>query len=491
MPTEFQMPKLGLTMEEGTIVEWLVADGTEVTAGDPVLVIETDKTQTEVEAGAGGRLRQLAVVGETLPCGAVIGWLLAEGDEEPTGLPPAEARAERVPSPAPAGARNADAPSGPADGASGYIPVGTSAPTGRIVASPNARRVASELGIELARVRGTGPGGRITSEDVLDVAEDRAATAGTPAGVPTTGLSTPDHAGTGPVPAASVAARQLAELLGIDLREVTPDPAERRITRDGVAAHVRQRLSDATPGAAAGGAGVASLGGSAPLSQQPAEIIPLTGMRGTIAKRMYSSLRESAQLTLTMDADMDAVVADRRARQDAGEAPGYTDYVVAAAARALRRHPRVNSQVTDGGIAVLPGIHVGVAIALDDGLIVPVVRDADRRSVGEIGRETSRLAASARAAKLTPDEVQGGTFSVTALGMYGVDAFTPVINPPNAAILGVGRLREIVIVADGQVGTTSRLTLSLTWDHRVVDGAPAAEFTRTICQLLADPTTLL
>lgn len=213
-------------------------------------------------------------------------------------------------------------------------------------------------------------------------------------------------------------------------------------------------------------------------------------MRGTIAKRMYGSLQDMAQLTLAMDADMDAVVADRAARKDAGNAPGFTDYVIAAAARALHDHPSVNAQVTPDGIALLPEIHVGMAVALDDGLIVPVVKHTDQLSLGRLGPETTRLAEAARAGTLAPDEVTGGTFSVTALGMFGVDAFTPVINPPNAAILGVGRLRDDVVVVDGQVRTTKRLTLSLTWDHRVVDGAPAAEFARTICDYLADPTRL-
>ncbi len=225
--------------------------------------------------------------------------------------------------------------------------------------------------------------------------------------------------------------------------------------------------------------------------QEPTETIRLSGMRGTIAKRMYASLQEMAQLTLTMDADMDAVVADRNARKDAGNAPGFTDYVIAASARALRDHPRVNAQVTDACVALLPDIHVGLAVALDEGLIVPVVKHTDRLSLGQLGPETSRLAEGARAGSLGPDDVQGQTFSVTALGMYGVDAFTPVINPPNAAILGVGRLRDDVIVVDGAVRTTKRLTLSLTWDHRVFDGAPAAEFTQAICAYLANPSSLV
>jgi pyruvate dehydrogenase E2 component (dihydrolipoamide acetyltransferase) len=216
----------------------------------------------------------------------------------------------------------------------------------------------------------------------------------------------------------------------------------------------------------------------------------MSGMRGTIAKRMHASLQEMAQLTLTMDADVDAVVADRERRRADGAAPGFTDYVLAAAARALHEHPRVNAQVTPDGIAVLPEIHVGLAVALDEGLVVPVVRHANRLRLAELSAETTRLADAARRGKLTMNELEGGTFSVSALGMFGVDAFTPVINPPNAAILGVGRIRDDLTLVAGKVTTVKRLTLSLTWDHRVLDGAPAAAFARTIVRLLADPTSL-
>jgi pyruvate dehydrogenase E2 component (dihydrolipoamide acetyltransferase) len=213
-------------------------------------------------------------------------------------------------------------------------------------------------------------------------------------------------------------------------------------------------------------------------------------MRGTIAKRMHGSLSEMAQLTLFMDADLDAVVADRATRKVSGAAPGYTDYIIAAAARALARHPRVNSQVTADGIAVLPEVHVGMAVALDEGLIVPVVRNTLDKSLSDLSAENSRLAEAARSGALDLPDLEGGTFSVSTLGMFGVDGFTPVINPPNTAILGVGRLRDDVVVSDGHVSTITRITLSLTWDHRVFDGAPAAEFCRTICDLLQTPEEL-
>ena len=211
----------------------------------------------------------------------------------------------------------------------------------------------------------------------------------------------------------------------------------------------------------------------------------MRGMRRTIASRMHGSLHDMAQLTLTMDAAMDRVVADRRRRQVDGDAPSYTDYVIAAVAAALAEHPIVNSQITDDGIALLPEVNVGMAVALDDGLVVPVVRGADRRSLTDISVETERLAAAARSRSLGLDDFQGATFTVTAMGMYGVDAFTPIINPPNTAILGVGRIRRDVDWDDDDRPVPRPvLTLSLTWDHRAFDGAPAAEFTRTVREVL-------
>jgi pyruvate dehydrogenase E2 component (dihydrolipoamide acetyltransferase) len=444
MAVEFQMPKLGLTMEEGTIVEWLVADDAEVVEGTPVVRIETDKVETEVEVNGDGRLHHIAQPGEVFPCGAVIAVLLVPGEAAPSIAAPVAAMAPAAAQAAVTGAaqvRSAD---------------------GRLFASPNARRVAAERGIDIATVVGTGPNGRIVSEDVPPRVS-----------VPYVGDANP-RAGV----VASVAARNLADLLGIDLAAVAPDPVERRVTRDGVAAYVRQQLMGAQP---------TQLSAA---SQTPTRVIRMAGMRGTIAKRMHASLGEMAQLTLTMDADMDAVVVDRQRRKETGTTIGFTDYVVAAAARALAQHPNVNAQVTNDGIAVLPDIHVALAVALDNGLVVPVVRHTDRLDLAELSSTTTRLADAARNGTLQLDELDGGTFSVTALGMFGVDAFTPVINPPNAAILGVGRLREDVVLVDGTATTTKRLTLSLTWDHRVIDGAPAAAFCKTIVELLADPASL-
>jgi pyruvate dehydrogenase E2 component (dihydrolipoamide acetyltransferase) len=474
MAVEFQMPKLGLTMEEGTIVEWLVPDDAEVAEGTPVVRIETDKVETEVESSGDGRLHHIGQPGQAYACGAVIAVYLGPGEEPPKPAAPAAAKAPVAAAPS---AR---------PGPTAAPPRGQAARTadGRVLASPNARRVAADAGVDIGRVVGTGPGGRVVADDV---------SAAVNSGMGGAALPGPTFSNREDI-VASVAARNLADLLGIDLAVVPYDPVEYRITRDGVAGHVRRMLAGpitvAPPPPPAASAAEVAAPELPPASQIPTRTIRMAGMRSTIAKRMHASLREMAQLTLTMDADMTAVVADRARRKKDGITIGFTDYVVAAAARALLQHPNVNSQITADGIAVLPDIHVGLAVALDDGLMVPVVRHTDRLDLAALSSETSRLADAARSGTLKLEELEGGTFSVSALGMFGVDAFTPVINPPNAAILGVGRLRDDVTVTDAAVGTTKRLTLSLTWDHRVLDGAPAAAFCKTIADLLADPPSL-
>jgi pyruvate dehydrogenase E2 component (dihydrolipoamide acetyltransferase) len=478
MATEFLMPKLGLTMEQGTIVEWLIADGATVAAGDPILRIETDKTETDVEAAGTGRLIVVGQAGDTFACGERIGWLLEPGEEAPTAAPTTTADATpTVPPVAEWAPPTTKAPAAPSMVAGG-----------RIMASPLAKRLAGERGLDLRTVRGTGPDGRIVAADLEGVT----AAAPQPATVSSPVAGSRSPGGSWP---ATTAARQLADLLGVDVAHVAVDPLERLVTRESVARHVRDLLAAAAGPTAAPTVTAASARQEPTLpaaTQTPSSTVRLTGMRGTIAKRMRDSLATMAQLTLFMDADLDAVVADRARRAAAqGKAPSYTDYVIAAAARALCQHPIANSQITDDGVALLPTVHVGMAVALDGGLIVPVITNTATRDLASLSAETSRLAEAARAGVLTLPDLEGGTFSVSTLGMFGVDGFTPVINPPNTCILGVGRLRDdLVLGADGAVATTKRLTLSLTWDHRAFDGAPAAAFCKSIAELLLDPDAL-
>ena len=483
MPTEFTMPKLGLTMEEGTILEWLVADGDEVRPGAAVLLVETDKVETEVEIPNGGRLHRVGAVGEAYRCGELIGWVLGAGEVAPAGVVVAAGGAA---APIASAASVASAVPTAAPQTTGAVPQ-----NGRLLASPFAYRRADELRVDIHSVTGTGPGGRIVSEDV-EMMHAIAPASAVPA-APTTPVAAGAIASPAAArsvsgrrriaPPATFAAAELARLVGVDLSTtpILPTAADGRISRQDVADHVRLLLATSPTSAAT----------FAPLTQEPTTLVPLKGMRGTIATRMRASLQDMAQLTLMMEADMDAVVADRNDRKGSAIVPGYTDYVLAAAARALRDHPRVNSQVTVDGIALLPRVNVGIAVALDEGLLVPVVNDADELDLEAISAQTTLLADAARTGKLKLADLEGGTFSVSALGMFGVDGFTPVINPPNVAILGVGRLRDDVAWApDGAIRRVKRLTLSLTWDHRAFDGAPAAEFVRTVCRYLDDPSTL-
>ncbi len=472
MAIEFIMPKLGLTMEEGTIIEWLIADGAPVEAGAAVLRIETDKTETDVEATSSGRLHAVGQPGDTFACGDRIGWLLAPGEESPAAATPNLATA-----PVAASTVAAD----PLQAASEPVVAHVD---GRVKASPLAKRLAAERGLDLRMLRGTGPGGRIVAADL-----DGAVAPVTPAAVEQQAPSTERSSAS--VWPASTAARDLADLLGIEISRVPLDPVDGYVTHESVARHVRGLLAAAAAVGPVAEPALAARTTLPPATQSPSSTIRLTKMRGTIAKRMRDSLTQMAQLTLFMDADFDAVAADRTRRLAAGKPPSYTDYVIAATARALRRHPIANSQITDDGVALLPVVHVGMAVALDGGLIVPVISNTAARDLASLSAESSRLAEAARTGSLRPADLEGGTFSVSALGMFGVDGFTPVINPPNTCILGVGRLRDDLVLADdGVVASKRKLTLSLTWDHRAFDGAPAAAFCKTIVDFLNDPVTL-
>ncbi len=449
MAIEVTLPKLGLTMEEGTLEEWLVNDGDVIEVGTPLLRLATDKIDVDVEAEAEGIIARAVPNGTTLPPGAVLGWLLAPGESAPSGAAPAAA-------PAAATAETA-APVAAAAPAAAVLHEG-----GRQFISPNARRVADELGVDVAQVAGTGPNGRVVSEDV-----EAAAAAGT-------------------AKITSPLARRDAAAAGIDINAVQTDSGfvTRKDVRDAISGQV------VTPPAAASPAGaVASM-------QETASIIPMKGMRGTIAARMVQSLTEMAQLTHGFEVTMDAVV-DLRGTlkaqyRDLGlQVPSLNDFIVRAASLALRKHPILNSTIVGKEIHLLSHIHMGMAVAVPGGLMVPVIRDADTLSIFELARITRELAEDCRAGSISLDALEGGTFAVTSLGTYGVDMFTPVINPGNVGILGVGRLRESGKWEGERFVKTQVLTLSLTFDHRVVDGAPAAEFLQTMNELLARPLVLL
>jgi pyruvate dehydrogenase E2 component (dihydrolipoamide acetyltransferase) len=275
-------------------------------------------------------------------------------------------------------------------------------------------------------------------------------------------------------------AKRIAREHNIDLAQVVGSGGEGRITEKDVVDFIAVSQADPT------GEPVATTPASSPL---PGEAIPLTGMRAAIARRMVDSLHTMAQLTLHTEADVTDLVALREMLKQ--QMPiTYTDLVVRACALALRRHPRLNVTLDGETIRLLPHINIGLAVALDDGLMVPVISETDRHNLTSLVQTRSRLVERARTGQLTPAEISDGTFTVTNLGNYDIDAFTPIINPPEAAILGVGRIVEKVVIHQGKIAQRMRLTLSLTFDHRLVDGAPAAAFLQTVKQLLEAPEPL-
>ncbi|CAM5257308.1 2-oxo acid dehydrogenase subunit E2 [Streptomyces aurantiogriseus] len=473
MAVEVLLPKIGLTMQEGTIDEWLVPVGAAVAEGDALLRLATDKVDVDVEAEAGGLFHPVVPAGTTVPAGALIGWLLAEGEQPPdpggtpmpagSGSPLGDAAA--VDGSGASAAPSRDVGDGSAQSSrNGGAAVGHG---GRLLASPNARRVAADAGVDLIAVRGTGPGGRIVSEDVE---EFLAALPADP-----TGPVTPVPPGL-PV---SPLVRKLAKERGIDLSGVNGSGPGGRIRRSDLDT-VTPPPPPLSPGAV----------------PQPGDVLPLTGMRGTIARRMHASLQEMAQLTHGYEVRMDAVVSLRdRLKEEWADGdlpvPSLNDFLLKAAALALREHPLLNATVREDGIHLLDGIHLGFAVAVPGGLMVPVLEDAAALPLPELARRSRALAQAAREGRISPAQLEGATFTVTSLGGYGVDFFTPVINPGNVAILGVGRLRDGVEWEDDRPRRTRVLTLSLTFDHRAVDGAPAAEYLRTVGELLRKPLRLL
>jgi pyruvate dehydrogenase E2 component (dihydrolipoamide acetyltransferase) len=446
MATEVLLVKAGMTMTEGSVAEWYVPDGGTVDQGQPLYRMETEKIELEVEADASGVVRHVAPAGTTLEPGGLIAYILAPGEDPPAGLAPTSAP--------PAHEEN-------------------------VLASPIARRLAREGGIPLAAVTGTGPSGRVTEADVrAHLGSSSPVTSPAAGAPPTDAIRAPAEV------LASPLARRLAEQLGVDLGMVRGTGPNGRVTKEDVEAF-----------AAGSGGQAAAADAQSPPGRMPGQVIPVRGMRKVIAERMHASLQEMAQLTMAMEVTMDEAVKLRSALvaewTPDGVKPSYTDLVIKAVAKALVRHPLLNATMRATEIELLPLVHVGMAVALDEGLVVPVIRDADTLPLKDLASTSTRLADAARTGTLGLDDMAGATFSVTALGMAGVDFFTPVINPPNVAILGVGRIREGLAWDGDRPVKQHQMTLSLTIDHRAVDGAPGAAFLNTVRELLESPYRLL
>ncbi len=443
MSTEVTMPKWGLTMKEGKISRWFKAEGDAVKAGEPLFEVETSKITNDVESPGDGILFQIVVpAGGTVPVQTVVA-VLAQPGETPERLEPVAAAAS-----APQGADKPDKP--------------TQKPGGFVPASPIARRLAKQWKLDLGQISGSGPNGRVTEQDVRSFKDESEKATPASAAQPVN---------------ASDSAKSLAAQAGLDISGLRGSGPAGRITKIDVmraikAGPERQPRAGIQPG-----------------------VYPLAGMRQIIADNMMTSLHGSAQLTVfvTCDVtDLHAWLGRLRASADAdGPRFSYNDFIAVAVCRALPKHPMLNSWLTEDGITIHGHVNLGIAVALDDGLMVPNVKNAQQLSLSELGLEIRRLAGLARKGGLTMDEIQGGTFTISNVSMLGVDGFTPILNPPETGILGVGRAVEAPAVHDGQIAIRRLMTLSLTFDHRVVDGAPAMRFLRSLADLLEDPAMAL
>lgn len=437
MATQIVMPKMSETMEEGVVVKWLKREGDRVATGDALAEIETDKAVLELEATTPGVLRQIVAQEDSkVPVGQLIA-VIAAADEDISPLvvgstSPSSQASPALTTPPAATPTATPAMASPAAASPARHEAATRE---RIDASPLARRMAEEAGIDIAQIRGTGPGGRVVKRDIeAFLAQSR----GQPSQQPTPPVA--------PSPAAAAAP--------------TPHDEAARLEA-GAPDYVEQELNM---------------------------------MRKTIARRMALSKTTAPHFYLTTEIDMARAISLRQSLNElaADDARvSLNDMIVKAVANALRQFPRLNVSYADDKLRQHRRVHISVAVAIDEGLITPVIRDCDRKSLGEIARESKELTERARARRLKPEDYTGGTFSISNLGMYDVEDFGAIINPPEAAILAVGAVKERAVVVDGQLGIGQRMKLTLSCDHRAVDGATAAQFLQIVKRLLEHPLTLM
>ena len=413
MAFEIKMPQLGLTMEEGTVAQWLKQEGDTVAKGDVLLEITTDKLTSEIESEADGVLLKIvAKEGEDVPVKGLLGYIGEAGetigDAAPAAAPAAAAAPAEVPVAAPA-----PAPAAKADGS-------------RIRISPLARKTAAKLGVDYQNLAGSGPSGRIVQKDILAAAE---------------------------------AAKQQPA-------PVAEAPA-------------------AAPAPAAKGGELELMDGD--------EVVKLAGMRKVVAERMAKSAREIPTVTQNVKIDVTKLVAFRKQiNETSGQKFSMNDFILKAVANALRANPHILVSIDGNQIIKRAHVNLGMAVALDDGLIVPVIRDADKLSLSQISATAKDLAVRARENKLAMDEYKGSTFTISNLGMFGVETFDPIINQPDAGILGVCAVQdELDMDEEGKIFKKQVMRISFTFDHRLIDGAVAAKFELAIKELLEDPMRIL
>ena len=448
-------------MTEGMVSEWFIADGAKVKKGEMLYSLETEKVNLDVDAEMDGYVKHTAEAGVMLAPGDVVGYIFADDEPIPADFAGVASSTAAPDVEAPKAAAPAAAVSATPE------PVAVVSGDGRLKSSPAARRLASEIGIAIAGLTGSGPGGRIVEADVRQASLQSGAS---------TGSERQENVET--KVNASPLARRLAAERGIDLSQIKGSGPQGRIVQGDL---------DQAP---------LTSGRAAPVQMGPTagSTVPVRGMRKTIAQRMHQSLQTSAQLSMDMTAQMDDAVRLRGQliKEWDGEArPTYTDLVIKAVAKALGQHPMMNSRFDDTEITLLREIHMGLAVSVPEGLLVPVIRNVHELNLKQIAQESARIAAAARAGTLGLDDYAGGTFTISALGMFGVNSFTPIINQPQTGILGVNQLFDGLTWDEDKPIKTKQMNLSLTWDHRAVDGAPAAEFLASVVEFLSEPYRLL
>jgi pyruvate dehydrogenase E2 component (dihydrolipoamide acetyltransferase) len=445
---EVILPKLGQTMEFGTIIEWLKQEGDQVQRGEVLFTVESDKATLEVESPTKGYLRKILVpAGEEHPVLIPVALITKTLDEDISSWQAGKLAGSQVEESA--NERMSESVEQTAE-----ISKPSQISQGRIFSSPRARKLAREKGIDLALVAGSGPNGRIVERDIVSFLES--------------------------APKVTPVAQRVAEQAGVDLRTVTGTGPSGRITK----ADVEGAAAPAPPVPAVTAAATA------------AAEVPMSGVRAVIARRMHAGHSETAPVTLTMEVDATDLVQVRERLKASladklGFNIGYNDLLIKIVARALREFPYMNARLDGDTIHQLDEVHVALAVDTERGLLVPVVRDADRKGIAEFAAELRGVIERVRAGTALPDELSGSTFTITNLGMFEIDAFTPIINLPEAAILGVGRIKDCAAVMDGEIAIRKMMWLSLTFDHRLVDGAPAARFLQRIKQYVEEPYLLL
>lgn len=445
MAIEIVVPRLGWSMEKGNFVEWLKRDGEMVEQGDMLFVLEGEKASQEIECFDVGILRippDAPQAGDEVVVGQLLGYLVEEGEQAPCEQPEADVTsAQQV---------------AVADSSATPVEEDPSEATTPPRAGPAIRRLARDLNVPLSTIRGTGPSGRITTDDVHGAAtSSNGGPKQPPGGLRRSVAITPR-------------ARRVARELGVDWRDLQGSGKSGRIREQDIrAAALRQVRPEASVTETAA-------------SELPGQTQPISNMRRTIAERMIAGVTQAAPVTLTTKADATNLVGLREQFKMAAEAdsvvPSYTDFLIKLTATALQKFPALCTQWTDNGLVIPDCMDVAVAVDTEDGLLAPVIRGVDALTVRQISAELHSLASRARARSLAVQDLQGGVFTLTNLGAFHIDAFTPILNLPQSGILGVGRIVREPAVFEDRVVPRHRISLSLTFDHRVVDGAPAARF---------------